>query len=113
MQPKAVPAGGAAMCKGCEVIWLDKQAVQSLPDQAAAAPGPTLASQALRCPQCGAPIANGWEEKCQFCGTALHTPTQVVVVPMPEEAEQQWGPWHLPRRSDLGLSILRRMGDGH
>ena len=34
MQPKTIPAGRAAMCKGCEVVWLDKQAVQSLPDKA-------------------------------------------------------------------------------
>ena len=84
MQHKALPAGSAAMCKGCEVVWLDKQAVQSLPDKASTpGTGPTLASEALKCPQCGAPLANSWDEKCQFCGSALHAPTQVVVLPEP------------------------------
>jgi hypothetical protein len=94
MQPKTVPAGSAAMCKGCEAVWLDKQAVESLPDKAAtSAPGPTLASEALRCPQCGAPIANSWDEKCQFCGSSLHVPTQVVVLPesMAEGASRSGG----------------------
>ena len=100
MQPKTIPAGRAAMCKGCEVVWLDKQAVQSLPDKAATVgTGPTLASEALKCPQCGAPLANSWDERCQFCGSALHAPTQVVVLPEPgpEEARLEWGRWHLPR----------------
>jgi Zn-finger nucleic acid-binding protein len=100
MQPRTVPAGGAAMCKGCEVVWLDKQAVQSLPDKAAApGTGPTLASEALKCPQCGAPLANSWDERCKFCGSALHAPTQVVVLPGPgpEEVGLEWGRWHLRR----------------
>jgi hypothetical protein len=104
MQPKTIPAGCAAMCKGCETVWLDKQAVQSLPDEAAQ-PGqrPTLASEALKCPQCGAPIANSWDEKCQYCGAALHAPTQVVVLPeaLPDDEGQDWGPWHLQRRPGL------------
>ena len=97
MQPKTIPAGRAAMCKGCEVVWLDKQAVQSLPDKAAAVGhGPTLASQALRCPQCGAPLANSWDERCPFCGSALHAPTQVVVLPGPgpDETGREWGRGH-------------------
>jgi hypothetical protein len=115
MQPKPIPTGSAAMCKACESIWLDKQAVQSFPDKAATpGTGPTLASEALRCHQCGAPIANSWDEKCQFCGAALHAPTQVVVVPTspPDEAGQQWGPWPLARRPSPCSSILRRMFDG-
>jgi hypothetical protein len=115
MQPKAVTAGSAALCRGCETVWLDRQALESLPGQAAPpVPGPTLASEALKCPQCGAPIANSWEEKCQFCGSALHAPTQVVVLPEgePDEAAPDWGPWRLSHRPSLGSSLLRRMIEG-
>lgn len=118
MQPKALPAGsagGAAICKGCETVWLDKHAVESLPDKAAAqGPQPTLASQSLRCSQCGAPVADSWDEKCQFCGASLHAPTQVVVLPtsLPEEAEQGWGPWRRPQRPSLYSSVLKRMIEG-
>ncbi len=114
MQPKPIPTGSAAMCKGCEAVWLDKQAAQSLPDRAARpGTGPTLASEALRCPQCGAPIANSWDEKCQFCGAALHVPTQVVVVPtaLPDQTGQQWGPWPRSRRPSLWSYVLKRMFD--
>jgi DNA-directed RNA polymerase subunit RPC12/RpoP len=116
MQPKALAsgyAGCAAICRACETVWLDNQAVHSLPDKAASRE-PTLASQSLKCPQCGAPIANSWEEKCQFCGAAIHAPVQVVVLPtsLPGEAEQDQGPWPFPHRKSLYSSVLKRMIDG-
>ena len=115
VQPKAIPAGCAAVCRTCETVWLDKQAVESLPDKTAPGREPTLASQALKCPQCGAPLANSWDEKCPFCGTALHAPTQVVILPtsLPEQADQGPGPWHLPHRPSLYSAVLKRMVDGH
>jgi Zn-finger nucleic acid-binding protein len=118
MQPKALPAGtagGAAICRACEAVWLDHQAVQSLPDHAAApGPQPTLASQSLKCPECGAPLANSWDEKCQFCGAALHAPTRVVVLPeaLPEEAGPDWVPWRAPHRPSLYSSVLKKMIEG-
>jgi Zn-finger nucleic acid-binding protein len=81
MQPKTVPVGKAATCKTCEVVWLDKPAVSSLPVTASVPAGqPTLETQARRCQQCGAPVVHTWDERCQYCGAALHAPTQVVVL---------------------------------
>jgi len=84
MEPRAVPVGKAAICKTCEVVWLDKPALSSLAVTATTPPGqPTLeteATQALHCEQCGAPVLHTWDERCQYCGAALHAPTQVVVL---------------------------------
>ena len=81
MQPKAVPTGKAAICRVCEVVWLDKPAVSSLPvTNTTPADQPTLETQALHCQQCGAPVVHTWDERCQYCGAALHAPTQVVVL---------------------------------
>jgi len=84
MEAKTVPTGTAATCKVCEVVWLDKAAVSSLRVQAPGPVGqPSLESEAraARCEQCGAPIANSWDEYCRYCGAAIHAPTKVVVLP--------------------------------
>jgi hypothetical protein len=82
MQPKAVATGSAAACRPCEAIWLDKQASDNLAVKAPAAGArPTLTSEALRCPQCGAPVSDSWQEQCKFCGAGLHAPVKVVVLP--------------------------------
>ena len=114
MEPKATEQGAAATCRLCETVWLDKQAAESIPDQApSAGTGPTLASQSLKCPQCGAPVANSWDEQCKFCGAAIHAPTQVVLFPtaLPGEPEHEWGPWHGPRQQSLYSAILKKMID--
>jgi hypothetical protein len=81
MQPKTVPVGKAAICKACEVVWLDKPAVSSLPVTATTpSDQPTLETQSFHCQQCGAPVLHSWDERCQYCGAALHAPTQVVVL---------------------------------
>jgi DNA-directed RNA polymerase subunit M/transcription elongation factor TFIIS len=90
MGPKTVPMGTAAICRACEVVWLDKQAASSLPVRNSDAQGqPTLETQtqSARCQQCGAPIGHTWDERCRYCGTAIHAPTKVVVLPgaVPEE----------------------------
>jgi Zn-finger nucleic acid-binding protein len=82
MQPKAVPNGSAATCRPCEAVWLDKDAADNLTVKAPPEGSqPTLSSEALKCPQCGAPVANSWAENCQYCGASLHAPTKVVVLP--------------------------------
>ena len=90
MQPKAVATGSAALCRPCEAIWLDKQASGSIAVEAPSTGGqPTLASESLRCPQCGAPVSDSWQEQCKYCGAGLHTPVKVVVLPeaLPGEIE--------------------------
>jgi Zn-finger nucleic acid-binding protein len=84
MTTKAIRTGSAATCRACEVVWLDQQAAGSLPVQGPSPQvQPTLETQseAARCQQCGAPVLHTWDEKCQYCGAALHAPTQVVVLP--------------------------------
>lgn len=82
MQPKAVDVGAAAVCRPCEAVWLDKTAAAHVTVEREPAPGgPTLVSDALRCPECGAPLANSAQESCQYCGASLHVPTKVVVLP--------------------------------
>jgi DNA-directed RNA polymerase subunit M/transcription elongation factor TFIIS len=82
MVPKPGPsAGTAAICKGCEVVWLDKTAVSSLPVRTTASPDQTtLETETPRCGQCGAPILHTWDEQCQYCGAAIHAPTKVVLL---------------------------------
>ncbi|HUC15192.1 MAG TPA: hypothetical protein VMS00_12135 [Acidimicrobiales bacterium] len=82
MESRATQTGSAAICKPCEVVWLDKAAVSSLPAKdAPSASQPTLATETPRCQQCGAPIAHTWDESCPYCGAAIHAPTQVVLFP--------------------------------
>jgi hypothetical protein len=92
MQPKAVANGTAALCRSCEAVWLDKEAASSVAVKAEPpTEQPTLSSETLRCPQCGAPLANSWDETCQYCGAAIHAPTQVVMVPMdnPDDGQRE------------------------
>jgi DNA-directed RNA polymerase subunit M/transcription elongation factor TFIIS len=96
MAPKAVPSGNAATCRACEVVWLDKQVASSLPVRATETAGqPTLEaqSQAARCEQCGAPVLHSWDERCQYCGAALHAPTKVVVLPGAVADDQATASW--------------------
>ena len=112
MEPKTVPTGTAAVCRPCEVVWLDKQAASSLPvrngdvqDQ------PTLETQAqsARCEQCGAPIAHTWDERCQYCGAAIHAPTKVVVLQgaVPEDEATRNGSSHNGRFSEVMRMLAR------
>jgi Zn-finger nucleic acid-binding protein len=123
MTLKAVSAGSAATCRACEIVWLDQQAAGSLPVRAAGPQGqptletqPTLAtqSQAARCQQCGAPVLHTWDERCQYCGAALHAPTQVVVLQSdaPEE-ENSWDRDATGRRGLFGdvIGMLSRPVD--
>jgi len=94
MTLKAVATGSAATCRACEVVWLDQVAASSLPVRTDGPQGqPTLETQseAARCQQCGAPVLHTWDERCQYCGAALHAPTQVVVLQSAApEKENSW-----------------------
>jgi uncharacterized paraquat-inducible protein A len=114
MEPKALPAGSAATCKGCQSIWLDKQAVDALPAKQVPTGGPSLASETMRCPQCGAPVAHTWDEKCQFCGSALQAPTKVVIMPesLPGDVPTGREPWRLGRSPSILGSVVERIIEG-
>lgn len=63
-------AGTAAICRACEMVYLDKEAIDALSHPAPAA---DLASAlaAARCPNCGAPLEHGADDKCSYCGALL------------------------------------------
>jgi Zn-finger nucleic acid-binding protein len=89
MTSRAVQTGSAALCQTCEVVWLDKDAVGSLPVDAPSEK--TLASQTPHCDQCGAPLGNTLDGRCQYCGAAIHAPAQVILFPteFPGEGEHR------------------------
>jgi hypothetical protein len=105
--------GAAAICKGCEVVWLDKAAVTSLPaKETAPADRPALATGTPHCEQCGAPIAHTWDERCPYCGSAIHAPTQVVL--FPTELPGEPPDWEHRERGGLLSGVLDALsGDGN
>jgi hypothetical protein len=110
MESRAMKIGSAAICKPCEVVWLDKAAVSSLPAKESAPTGqPALATETPHCGQCGAPIAHTWDERCPYCGAAIHAPTQVVLFPtaLPEEHTD----WERRRRGGLLSGVLDALTD--
>ena len=114
MEHKQVPSGTGAVCRPCESIWLDQQAAEAVTVKPVVTAGqPTLASEALRCQECGAPLTNTWEEKCQYCGAAVHAPTQVVLLPVSDAAGEDWEtePRHPGQRSLL--SDIGHLLGGH
>jgi Zn-finger nucleic acid-binding protein len=113
MESRATQIGCAAICKLCEVVWLDKAAVSSLPAKDAVSTGqPTLATETPHCEQCGAPIAHTWDERCPYCGAAIHAPTQVVLFPteLRGDHDADWGP---RRRGGLLSGVLDALADGN
>jgi rubrerythrin len=66
MEPRALERGHAAICKTCQVIWFDKEALDSLTT--------TVQTHALsevgvsRCSYCGAAITSPLDERCRYCG---------------------------------------------
>lgn len=88
MQPRAIETGRAAICKTCQVIWLDKAALESL---TAAVPRQSLAEVGVtKCSNCGAPITSPLAEKCSHCGAALEVAPVVVVAPEPVGSGTDW-----------------------
>jgi Zn-finger nucleic acid-binding protein len=82
MEPRAVENGHAAICKTCQVIWLDKAALGSLTTMV---PMPTLAEVGVtKCSNCGAPITSPLAERCGHCGAALEIAPVVVAAPAPQ-----------------------------
>ena len=69
MQPRSMDAGHAAVCHTCQVLWFDREALESLP---AAESTPALAAAAMaKCPYCGAPISPTTDGYCRYCGTVV------------------------------------------
>jgi Zn-finger nucleic acid-binding protein len=111
MESRTVQSGSAAICKPCEVVWLDKAAVSSLPAKETGPVGHgTLATETPHCEQCGAPIANSWDERCAYCGAAVHAPTQVVL--LPTEVPRNHPDWGRGGLGGLLSGVLDALTDG-
>jgi rubrerythrin len=112
MESRAMQIGSAAICKPCEVVWLDKAAASSLPAKETASPGhAALATETPHCGQCGAPIAHTWDESCPYCGASIHAPTQVVL--FPTELPGEHADWEHRRRGGLLSGVLDALTDGN
>ena len=70
-------------------MWLDKEAVSSLPTATSAQANP-LGGPLPRCEECGAPITDA--DRCPYCGTSVKAPTKVVVLSHDENVPgADWG----------------------
>lgn len=72
MQRRALDAGNAAVCHTCQVLWFDREALESLP--AAASASAFSAASVARCQYCGAPISATDDGCCRYCGTVVADP---------------------------------------
>lgn len=81
MSPRHVDSGSAAICKTCQVMWLDKEALESL----ATPTSPMRLAQVgvARCGNCGAGIPSPLDERCRYCGSAFTREPQTMAAPMP------------------------------
>ncbi len=102
MRPSPTEDGRMWICKTCEVVWLDKEALAALPSETAARSGLTAENLVSHCENCGAPIEHSWDEQCEYCGAALSPPTKVVVVENSTDQLAGTGPgagrrsgWHI------------------
>jgi hypothetical protein len=88
METRSLDSGHAAICKTCQVIWLDKAALGSL---TAAVPVAHLSDISVpKCSNCGAAIGSPLDEKCRYCGAALEAAPAVIVAPAPVGGSTDW-----------------------
>jgi len=69
MQPRVLDAGNAAVCHTCQVLWFDREALESLP--AAESASAFSAASPTKCQYCGAPISATVDGCCRYCGTVV------------------------------------------
>jgi hypothetical protein len=104
MEPRGLESGHAAICKTCQVIWLDKDALSSL---TAAFPVSHLSELSVpKCSNCGAAISSPLDEKCRYCGAALELAP--MVTPAPRAAGSAMPSWDVPgmSREDAGTAVI-------
>jgi Zn-finger nucleic acid-binding protein len=112
MHTAGVEHGHAAICKTCEMVWLDKDALSTMTPGTSAQQGQAAADGVSKCPNCGAPVAHSWDEKCTYCGAALSPATKVIVIEGdPAETRARYaGPGHLSGW-ELAADVVRRIQD--
>jgi hypothetical protein len=79
MQPRSVEGGLAAICRSCQVMWLDKVALESQTSKIS----PLRLSQigVARCGHCGAAVSSPLDRQCRFCKAAFTVEPRDVVLP--------------------------------
>ena len=79
MSTRQIDSGSAAICKTCQVMWLDKEALESL----ATPNSPLRLAQVgvARCGNCGAGIPSPLDHKCRYCGSAFSIEPHVILAP--------------------------------
>jgi hypothetical protein len=85
MQPRVLDSGRAAICKGCQVMWFDREALESQTTSTS----PLRLSQVgvARCGNCGAGIPSPLDHHCRYCGSAFSVePQSVVMRPVQRDA---------------------------
>jgi hypothetical protein len=94
MEPRTLEQGRAAICKTCQVIWFDKEALESL--------NTIVRTEALsevgvtKCGYCGAAISSPLDERCRYCGKAFDVAPVVVAAPASPSSSR--GNWDDPRQ---------------
>jgi DNA-directed RNA polymerase subunit M/transcription elongation factor TFIIS len=90
MHPRQPKAGRAAICRTCQVMWLDREAMEALSEEAP--PRPRLEMDVVRCDNCGAAVPSSLDERCRYCGSAFVLAPPVIVAPAPaQRGDLEWG----------------------
>ncbi len=76
MSTRQTDRGSAAVCRSCQVVWLDVEAMArfegSAPDR------PQRQMGVIRCDHCGAAVPSPLDVKCRYCGAAFVLATTVM-----------------------------------
>lgn len=90
MRALTAPAGQAALCRTCQVMWLDRDA-----HEATARPQTEPLRRQLgllRCDNCGAAIASPLDDRCRYCSATLVKPmSPPVPAPTRRGSDVDWG----------------------
>ena len=102
MHLRTPKAGRAAICRTCQVMWLDREAMEALSQEAPPRPRPEMG--VVRCDNCGAAVPSSLDERCRYCGSAFVLAPPVIVAPVPAQRDDLgWGA--LGTTGSLGASV--------
>jgi hypothetical protein len=90
MHLRQTTVGRAAICRTCQVMWLDREAMEA--SSRDAPPRPRLEMGVVRCDNCGAAVPSSLDERCRYCGKAFVLAPPVIVAAMPAHHDEfEWG----------------------
>ncbi len=79
-------AGRAAICRTCQVMWLDQDAMEASSREAPARP--RLEMGVLRCENCGAAVPSSLDEGCRYCGGRFVPVPPVIAAPVSVQRDE-------------------------